>query len=67
MRRVEKVETAVEPNFQQHFVDAMAIPHRHAPYPNLARAVKLPEAPTDEGSARRRRGARLNRAREASL
>ena len=28
VRRVEKVETAVEPKFQEHFVQAMAIPHK---------------------------------------
>ena len=27
VRRVEKVETAIEPKFQEYFVDAMAIPH----------------------------------------
>jgi uncharacterized 2Fe-2S/4Fe-4S cluster protein (DUF4445 family) len=42
VRRVEKVETAVEPRFQEHFVEALAIPHRSASYPNLARAVPLP-------------------------
>jgi uncharacterized 2Fe-2S/4Fe-4S cluster protein (DUF4445 family) len=26
VRRIEKIETAVEPQFQQHFVDAMAMP-----------------------------------------
>ena len=26
VRTVEKIETAVEPRFQEHFVDAMAIP-----------------------------------------
>src|SRR5262249_58128869 len=31
VRRIEKVETAVEPKFQQHFVEAMAIPHNSAP------------------------------------
>src|SRR3546814_508083 len=31
VRRVEKVETAVEPRFQEHFVRAMAIPHRTEP------------------------------------
>jgi uncharacterized 2Fe-2S/4Fe-4S cluster protein (DUF4445 family) len=34
-RRVEKVETAIEPDFQEHFVAAMNIPHAHAPYPHL--------------------------------
>ena len=27
VKRVEKVETAIEPKFQEYFVDAMAIPH----------------------------------------
>src|SRR5258705_7225626 len=36
VQQVEKVETAVEPMFQQHFVEAMAIPHKTAPYENLA-------------------------------
>ena len=42
VRRVEKIETAVEPRFQEHFVEAMAIPHRTAPNPNLERVVQLP-------------------------
>jgi uncharacterized 2Fe-2S/4Fe-4S cluster protein (DUF4445 family) len=61
VKRVEKVETAVEPRFQEHFVGAMAIPHKTAPYPNLAAAVRLPEPKTvtfagnDEAGGRRRR------------
>ncbi len=61
VRRVEKIETAVEPRFQEHFVEALAIPHRSAPYPNLARAVAIPERPpggrsgTAERTERRRR------------
>jgi uncharacterized 2Fe-2S/4Fe-4S cluster protein (DUF4445 family) len=43
VRRVEKVETAVEPRFQEHFVSAMAIPHDVDPYERLARTVRLPE------------------------
>jgi uncharacterized 2Fe-2S/4Fe-4S cluster protein (DUF4445 family) len=42
VRQIQKVETAVEPRFQEHFVNAMAIPHKTAQYPNLAKAVKLP-------------------------
>ena len=42
VRRVEKIETAVEPRFQEHFVEAMAIPHRTAANPNLERIVTLP-------------------------
>ena len=30
VRTVEKIETAVEPRFQEHFVEAMAFPHRTA-------------------------------------
>jgi len=59
VRSVEKVETAVEPLFQRHFVEAMAIPHKTAPYPNLRKAVTLPPAKevgaTGEDGARRRR------------
>ena len=48
VRTVEKIETAVEPRFQEHFVEAMAIPHRTAPHPNLATLVALPaQTPRD--------------------
>jgi uncharacterized 2Fe-2S/4Fe-4S cluster protein (DUF4445 family) len=60
VRSVEKVETAVEPMFQQHFVEAMALPHKTAPYPNLRAVVGLPEPKEagvagEEGGRRRRR------------
>jgi uncharacterized 2Fe-2S/4Fe-4S cluster protein (DUF4445 family) len=61
VRRVEKIETAVEPRFQEHFVEAMAIPHRTAPSPNLERVVDLPprpltaDRPTNGRDRRRRR------------
>ncbi len=42
VRRIEKIETAVEPRFQDHFMKAIAIPHADLDFPNLARAVKLP-------------------------
>ena len=42
VRQVEKVETAVEVKFQEHFVDAMAFPHKTDSFPNLAKAVVLP-------------------------
>jgi uncharacterized 2Fe-2S/4Fe-4S cluster protein (DUF4445 family) len=41
-RQVEKIETAVEPRFQEHFVEALAFPHKTAPFPNLASRVELP-------------------------
>ncbi len=59
VRRVEKIETAIEPKFQAHFVEAMGIPHSTAAYPNLRKAVQLPEpkaaAPRDQRSRRVRR------------
>jgi uncharacterized 2Fe-2S/4Fe-4S cluster protein (DUF4445 family) len=59
--RVEKVETAVEPRFQEHFVGAMGIPHRTADSPRLATVVALPErrfsSRPDEDRPRRRRAA----------
>jgi len=42
VRRVEKIETAIEPRFQAHFVEAMAIPHKTAAYTELRKAVTLP-------------------------
>lgn len=63
VRNIEKIETAIEPSFQDHFVKAMAIPHKSDPYAKLAAAVTLPEriltaqdAPALEGG--RRRGGR---------
>ena len=52
IKRVEKIETAVEPRFQEHFVAAMGIPHSEARFPNLAAVVTLPE-PKDPASGSR--------------
>ncbi len=60
VRRIEKVETAIEPRFQQHFVEAMAIPHKTAPYPHLRKAVALPE-PKESTSQSETRGRRPRR------
>ena len=42
-RQIEKVETAVDPDFQQYFVEAMALPHATQRYERLAHVVRLPE------------------------
>ncbi|MEM6623144.1 MAG: ASKHA domain-containing protein [Pseudomonadota bacterium] len=60
VRTVEKVETAVEEKFQQHFVDAIAVPHKTAAFPNLSAEVTIPDTPAIEqasegGEGRRRR------------
>ena len=58
VRRVEKIETAIEPRFQEHFVAANAIPHATAPYARLRATVSLPEvsfgATGSRGGGRRR-------------
>ena len=57
VNNVEKIETAVEQKFQDHFVEAMGIPHKTAKFPQLATAVTLPEPAENSGpqSGRRRR------------
>jgi uncharacterized 2Fe-2S/4Fe-4S cluster protein (DUF4445 family) len=60
VRTVEKVETAVEPRFQEHFVGAMGLPHATASYPKLGAVMRLPASrPAGPASERgRRRGRR---------
>jgi len=60
VRRIEKVETAIEPRFQQHFVEAMAIPHKTAPYANLRKVTLLPQ-PKESTSQSETRGRRPRR------
>ncbi len=53
--RVEKIETATEPRFQEHFVASLAIPHETAPYPHLRSTVSIPDPSPTAGGRRRRR------------
>ncbi|WP_421581318.1 ASKHA domain-containing protein [Shinella sp. M31] len=61
---IEKIETALEPNFQQLFVNAMAMPNKVDPFPELAKVVALPERKVlsddggGDGGGRRRRRSR---------
>ena len=59
VRQIDKVETAIEPRFQEHFVAANAIPHATDPFPELAKITSLPDvsfnAKNGENSGRRRR------------
>lgn len=60
VRDIEKIETAVEPDFQQYFVDAMAFPHATDPFENLFSVVEKPapvaqESAEGEASGKRRR------------
>ena len=61
VRKIEKIETALEPKFQEHFVNAMAFPNKLEPFPNLSAAVSLPARRDVDASGvaiegRRRRG-----------
>ena len=65
VQNIEKIETALEPDFQGHFVNAMAFPNKVDPFPKLGTIVKLPERmdpPAQEDSnasaSTRRRGGR---------
>jgi uncharacterized 2Fe-2S/4Fe-4S cluster protein (DUF4445 family) len=70
VRRIEKIETALEEKFQDHFVAAMALPNKEDAFPRLSETVKLParkpRAANDEpgGDAPRRRGGRRRRERQ---
>ncbi len=57
VRSIEKVETAIEPDFQAHFVAAMAFPHKADAFDRLAQRIDLPApgvAPSGGGRRRRR-------------
>ena len=55
VRRIEKIETAVEPKFQEYFVDAMAIPNKRDAFPRLFSVVARPDPGQASVGARRRR------------
>jgi uncharacterized 2Fe-2S/4Fe-4S cluster protein (DUF4445 family) len=58
VRKVEKIETAVEPKFQEYFVDAMALPNKSDRFPKLFSVVERPApkiAGNDPTRSRRRR------------
>jgi uncharacterized 2Fe-2S/4Fe-4S cluster protein (DUF4445 family) len=54
---IEKIETATEPRFQEHFVSALGIPHKTAEYRHLSEVVDLPERTGGTPRRRRRRKA----------
>jgi uncharacterized 2Fe-2S/4Fe-4S cluster protein (DUF4445 family) len=60
VRHIHKVETAIEPRFQEHFVNASAIPNAVDTFPELGMLVTLPDVSFNTAGAgsagRRRRG-----------
>ena len=61
VRRVEKIETALEPEFQNQFVGAMAFPHDSHSFPELSKQVALPARAADAARPARRGGRRRRR------
>lgn len=55
VRHVEKIETSIDPSFQELFVDAMSIPHASDPYLMLSKTIALPKAVGTDRRARRNR------------
>ncbi|WP_307233388.1 ASKHA domain-containing protein [Pararhizobium capsulatum] len=63
VKKIEKIETALESKFQEHFVYAMALPNKVDRFPKLSAVVTLPERKVlsddgGEGGGRRRRRSR---------
>ncbi len=63
LQHVEKIETAIEAKFQDHFVAAMALPHLNDHFIELAKVVTLPEKST---ALNNKRTDRPNRRRKRS-
>lgn len=63
VREITKVETAIEPKFQDHFVAANAIPHKTDPFPELAKVMTLPQVAFNTGGDGEHGGGRRRRRR----
>jgi uncharacterized 2Fe-2S/4Fe-4S cluster protein (DUF4445 family) len=61
VRDIEKIETAVEPKFQEYFVDAMAFPNKTDEFPRLFSVVNKPAAKTAVNGAASGRPTRRRR------
>jgi uncharacterized 2Fe-2S/4Fe-4S cluster protein (DUF4445 family) len=62
VRKIRKIETAVEPKFQEYFVDAMALPNKTDQFPQLFSVVKRPQAKAAQNDTDRVRRRRRSRA-----
>ncbi|MEP5760358.1 MAG: ASKHA domain-containing protein [Litoreibacter sp.] len=63
VRDIHKVETAIEPRFQEHFVNASNIPNAVEPFPILNSIVTLPHVNFNTGGTRGKEGGRRRRKR----
>ena len=55
VRQIEKIETAATEGFQDHFVAAMAIPHKSDLFDELAQVVELPAKQAAQSASGRKR------------
>jgi len=63
VQQITKVETALAPKFQDHFVAANAIPHKTDPFPELAKIITLPSPNFNTGGREGGEGGRRRRRR----
>ncbi|MGJ8583299.1 MAG: ASKHA domain-containing protein [Marinosulfonomonas sp.] len=63
VRRIEKIETAIEPRFQEHFVNASNIPNAVEPFPILNTIVTIPDNNFNSGGDDQPGGGRRRRRR----
>ena len=63
VRAIHKIETAIEPRFQEHFVNASAIPNSAEPFPILNSIVTIPDVNFNTGGGDKEGGWRRRRRR----
>ena len=63
VRKIEKIETAIEPKFQEHFVNASGIPNSDDPFTLLRATVALPDVNFNTGGGDGAGGGRRRRRR----
>ena len=67
VRKIHKVETAIEPRFQEHFVNASDIPNGSEPFPVLESTVSIPGVNFNIGFRKRNRAAGTARPRRRKM
>jgi uncharacterized 2Fe-2S/4Fe-4S cluster protein (DUF4445 family) len=55
VRKVHKIETAVEPSFQKHFVEGSSFPNDSSTHPELFKFKELPNVNFNQKRQRRHR------------
>jgi uncharacterized 2Fe-2S/4Fe-4S cluster protein (DUF4445 family) len=63
VRAIHKIETAIEPRFQEHFVNASAIPNSAEPFPILNSIVTIPDVNFNTGGSNKDGGGRRRKRR----